>query len=258
MFWSETLGYRDYRPPYLPGFFAEVARRLPLLGTEHLLDLGCGTGTVALGFAPYVASITGVDLERPMLDEAARRAERQGRTIALIHAAVEEAPTELGPFDLITIGRAHWYMHTPATLARIDGWLKPGGAVLVCAPLDRNHDGAAWREAFSALRRKWMRIPGQKDLWRLTPEDLFTGTAFVAVEEIAVRGSQPIDLDHLVKRMLGFAPTTRAILEGDADRMIEELRASLAPYFRDGPIIEQLVTAGLVFRRGPSAGSSHA
>ena len=68
----------------------------------------------------------------------------------------------------------------------------------------------------------------------------------------------PIDLDHLVKRMLGFAPTTRAILEGDADRMIEELRASLAPYFRDGPIIEQLVTAGLVFRRGPSAGSSHA
>ena len=54
-----------------------------------------------------------------------------------------------------------------------------------------------------------------------------------------MRGSQPIDLDHLVKRMLGFAPTTRAILEGDADRMIEELRASLAPYFRDGPIIEQ-------------------
>src|SRR5580698_9939221 len=110
--WSETIGYRQYRKPYLPQFFAAVAKAIPLTCQESLLDLGCGTGEVALGFAPYVARLTGMDLEDPMLAEAARRAEAAGCHIRLIHSRVEDAPAELGRFELITMGRAHWYLHT--------------------------------------------------------------------------------------------------------------------------------------------------
>src|SRR5271167_3393314 len=118
--WSETIGYRDHRPPYLKRFFLVVSETIPLTGKEDLLDLGCGVGEVALGFAPFVATLTGLDLEQPMLDETAKRARAIGRDIRLVQGKVEDAPADLGRFHLITMGRAHWFMHNPASLARID------------------------------------------------------------------------------------------------------------------------------------------
>jgi 2-polyprenyl-3-methyl-5-hydroxy-6-metoxy-1,4-benzoquinol methylase len=133
--WSETIGYREYLHPYLPDFFRSVAEAIPLTGTEDLLDLGCGVGEVALGFAPFVASLTGMDLEQPMLDALGNKALATGVNIRLIQSRVEDAPEDLGRFHLITMGRAHWFMHTPTSLVRLDQWLMPGGAILVCWPV---------------------------------------------------------------------------------------------------------------------------
>ena len=62
-FASTVAYYERARPPYGPRFFAEVARRLALSGTERLLDLGTGPGILALGFAPWVAELV-YDLAR--------------------------------------------------------------------------------------------------------------------------------------------------------------------------------------------------
>src|SRR5215475_6038281 len=105
--WAETLEYRQCRLPFIPTFFAAIARTVPLFQQDDVLDLGCGPGEVALGIAPYGRTITGVDTEQPMLDELARRAEALGRHVRLIHAGAEQAPLDLGRFKLITIGNAH-------------------------------------------------------------------------------------------------------------------------------------------------------
>ena len=94
--WSETIGYRQYRPPYLERFFSFVAETIPLTGREDLLDLGCGVGEVALGFAPFVATLTGLDLEQPMLDEAFKKTRAMGRDIRLVRGKVEDTPADLG------------------------------------------------------------------------------------------------------------------------------------------------------------------
>jgi hypothetical protein len=53
--------YEKLRPPYPAVFSRNVARRLRL-GKEHaLIDLGTGPGLLALGFAPYVGRIVGVE-----------------------------------------------------------------------------------------------------------------------------------------------------------------------------------------------------
>ncbi len=245
--WSETIGYRDYRHPYLKEFFAAVARDIPLAGSEDLLDLGCGTGEVVLGFAPFVASLTGMDLEQPMLAEAARRARALGRDIRLIHAKAEDAPEDLGGFHLITMGRAHWFMNTPATLARLDRWLLPGGHILVCMPR-ANADDAEWQRVYSATRRKWAR-GNMADMINLTADQFFQGTDFIPIKNVVVHGQRKLELEHLLFRALGTADTTRAILGADAEPMLADLRAALATYFRDGPIMEKHITQGRIFRR---------
>jgi cyclopropane fatty-acyl-phospholipid synthase-like methyltransferase len=248
--WSETIGYRDHRQPYLKQFFAAVADAIPLLGNEDLLDLGCGVGEVALGFAPYVATVTGLDLERPMLEETAKRAAVMGHEIRLVHAGVEDAPADLGRFHLITIGRAHWFMHSPASLARINQCLRPGGRILICQPVE-NPDGAEWREAYAATRSKWAK-GNHRELTKLSIEEFFQGTEFVPERRIIVHGERKLELEHLIFRALGTPSTTLVMLGAEADRMIESLDAALAPYFRNGPIMEKHATLGLIYRRRDS------
>jgi ubiquinone/menaquinone biosynthesis C-methylase UbiE len=246
--WSETLGHCDYRPPYLPQFFSDVARAIPLLGHEALLDLGCGTGEVALGFAPYVGNLTGLDAELPMLEAARERARLRGIAIRLVHAKAEEAPLDLGAFHLITIGQAHWFMHSPATRARIERWLLPGGHVLLCRPLARAAGGATWHDEFRTIRNRWARGDLAARM-RLGADEFFTGTEFRQLRQIVATAERRVELEEPVHRALGTPDTSRAILGADADAMIAEIRERLGPYFRNGPLVEQLGTAGLLYRR---------
>jgi predicted RNA methylase len=53
--------YEELRPPYPAEFLCNVAQPLRF-GKEHaLIDLGTGPGLLALGVAPYVGRIVGVD-----------------------------------------------------------------------------------------------------------------------------------------------------------------------------------------------------
>ena len=245
--WSETIGCREYRHPYLPDFFRGVAEAIPLTGTEDLLDLGCGVGEVALGFAPFVASLTGMDLEQPMLDALSNRALAMGVNMRLINSRVEDAPADLGRYHLITMGRAHWFMHTPTSLVRLDQWLMPGGAILVCMPV-QNPDNAEWHRVYTATRRKW--VPSNlREMTRLTADQFFRGTDFVLVEQVVVQGEKQLELEHLVYRALGTANTSRAMLGAETDEMIAAIRAAMTPYFRNGPIMEKHLTQGLIYRR---------
>lgn len=245
--WSETIGYRDYRHPYLPGFFRAVAEAIPLTGMEDLLDLGCGVGEVALGLAPFVASLTGMDLEQPMLDALRNRALAMGVNMRLIHSRVEDAPADLGRFDLITMGRAHWFMHTSTSLERLDQWLMPAGAILVCAPV-LNPDHAEWHCVYERTRAKWVR-GNLEELTQLTPHHFFQGTDFVQVKQVIVQGEKQVELEHVVYRCLGTPTTSRAILGDEADEMIAAICVAIAPYFRNGPIMERHLTLGHIYRR---------
>ena len=52
----------------------ELLRELGTATTPRVLDAGCGTGRVAIELAARGVDAVGVDLDRPMLDEARRKA----------------------------------------------------------------------------------------------------------------------------------------------------------------------------------------
>jgi ubiquinone/menaquinone biosynthesis C-methylase UbiE len=61
----------------------------------------------------------------------------------------------LGPFDLITIGRAlHWIDREP-TLAVIDRILPSGGRTLICGSTSVDGESNPWRAAYDAVLRSW-------------------------------------------------------------------------------------------------------
>lgn len=117
---------------------AQVFARLPTdLANKHLLDLGCGTGTLIasiLAEHPGVGSITGVDVSASMLARAtATLAAHSGADkVSLVRqrGATPDFPAET--FDVVVCANVFHYLPYPATtLQALHDALKPRGILVL-------------------------------------------------------------------------------------------------------------------------------
>ena len=113
-----------------------VAGRLASGG--RVLDVGCGRGTatvlLAQGFPQ--AQVTGVDLHRPSLDEAAKRATDAGVSERMAFELAGATTYDGGPYDLICFfDSLHDMGHPEAALSHARGHLAEGGTLLVVEPM---------------------------------------------------------------------------------------------------------------------------
>lgn len=124
--------------------------------TDTLLDVATGAGFTALGFAPHVGSVVGVDVSAGMLEQARKRAEE--RDIA--NATFQEAPAEELPFadstfDLVTCRvAAHHFLDVKKFAREAARVLKPGGRLLIADTTspDNSPDIASWHNEVEVLR----------------------------------------------------------------------------------------------------------
>src|SRR5918992_372408 len=82
--WDKTLFggsaayYRAGRFPYPAELATTFEEELVLDGSGRLLDVGCGTGEIALLLAPLYDEVVGLDADEDMIAEAREEARRQG------------------------------------------------------------------------------------------------------------------------------------------------------------------------------------
>src|SRR5713226_7665358 len=132
-FATTVAHYEALRPPYPAELFRNVAQKQSL-GKQHaLIDLGTGPGLLALGFAPYVGRIVGVDPEPAMIAAARKAAAHASQPLTLIEGRAEDLPADIGSFDVVTIGRALHWMDRDATLGLFERLVAPEGTILVCS-----------------------------------------------------------------------------------------------------------------------------
>ncbi|MGV7213637.1 class I SAM-dependent methyltransferase [Bradyrhizobium sp. UFLA05-112] len=246
--------YENLRPPYPPEFFRSVAQKLSLTERSALIDLGTGPGLLALGFAPYVGRIVGVDPEPGMLDAAQRAAARAGRDLRLIESKAEGLPADIGSFDVVTIGRAlHWMDRAPI-LAVFERLVAQGGAIAVCASFP-THDGRnPWLDDYNAVRRNWSPAGLWEDAGRgeRTHRDLpafFQGSAFHVADVIRVETRHEISVSDLARRVLTFSSSSPEALGDSVEAMLRDVEEHLTPFSRDGMITETLLTVAEIARR---------
>jgi SAM-dependent methyltransferase len=106
-----------------------------LAASGHLprtaLELGCGTGAVALALAAAGIRVTGVDRAPAMLAIAAGRVRDAGYDVALIEADLGALELPAPSFDLVTCCGVVNELDRDGDLARLfehaAGWLRPGG-----------------------------------------------------------------------------------------------------------------------------------
>lgn len=132
-FWDRMAERYAKQPVANPDAFEEKiaitkARMSPL---DVVLDIGCGTGSLALRLAPSAAHVHGLDVSSEMVRIANAKAEAQRLGNVTFHAgAFDESFTKFGDSSLDGIcafSILHLVQDRAAALAQIYRLLKPGG-----------------------------------------------------------------------------------------------------------------------------------
>jgi ubiquinone/menaquinone biosynthesis C-methylase UbiE len=148
------------RFPFLTGFYDGVVRatvrertfrallveQLAVEPGQRVLDLGCGTGTLALLVEEKGARVVGLDADAQVLALARGKARREGRELRLVRAFATAAPFAAGSFDRVVSSLVFHHLTTDekrAALGQARRLLAPGGELHV----------ADWGEARSVAQR---------------------------------------------------------------------------------------------------------
>lgn len=123
--------YARHRAGFPPRLFDRLSAERVVRPGMRLLDLGCGTGSLARGFARRGLRVTGLDVSAELI-AAARALDREaGVEIRYIEGAAEATGEPAESFDVVTAGQCwHWFERDRAA-AEVRRLLVPGGHAVI-------------------------------------------------------------------------------------------------------------------------------
>jgi SAM-dependent methyltransferase len=131
-FGRTAADYERYRPGFPESFFDQVIECAWITPGQRVIDIGTGTGALALGFAARGLDVTGLDISSELLDVASRTAASRGLAVSFIQGRAEATNLPAESFDLISAGQCWWWFDEAATIVEARRILAPGGRLLIC------------------------------------------------------------------------------------------------------------------------------
>ncbi|MGH9170885.1 MAG: class I SAM-dependent methyltransferase [Acidimicrobiales bacterium] len=137
-FWTRRAVSWDHGAGNNPGLVkvvSQVVGQAKAQPHEHVVDLGCGSGQVALALAPATASVLAIDVSQKMIDLLLDNARQAGVSNVEGRAVpIERLDFAPGSIDVVVSNYALHHLRDgdkAETVRRVYGWLKPGGRFVI-------------------------------------------------------------------------------------------------------------------------------
>jgi len=132
-FGRTAVDYERFRPGFPGSFFDRLAEEGWIEAGERVLDLGTGTGTLALGFASRGLHATGLDIAPELLDVARQTASDEGLHVRLVEGEAQATGLEGDSFDIVSAGQCWWWFDSDAVIQESSRVLVPGGRLVIAS-----------------------------------------------------------------------------------------------------------------------------
>jgi trans-aconitate methyltransferase len=224
---SVALAYYT-RPPYPPELFAQLLSLLPAC-ERTVLDLGCGTGDVAIGLVGQVDRIDAVDTSAAMLKVASTRHMSGTDGLQWVQSRAESFRATMR-YGLIVAGESLHWMDWEVVFGWLPDALAREGALALVS--GREFIEVPWHAELAEL------VPRFSTNRRYKPYDLVGELAERGLfEEIGRHSTSPIDYAQSLEAYVesfhtrnGFSrERMSAAAAAEFDRAVRELAKSYCP-----------------------------
>jgi SAM-dependent methyltransferase len=257
-FRSTVPHYVAGRPNYAPSLIGIVKEHLHLTDKHRLLDLGCGPGWLGIAFAPYVGSVLAVDPEPTMLEAAHALAAEANVRIELMEGSSYDLGSQLGTFDVATIGRAFHWMDRADTLRRLDALIGPDGAVVLFNDVRPDVPENSWYKQYTEIVDSYANRVGNVPLERLRHEAALLESSFSLLVRIGVIERRLVPTERLVDRAFSMSTSSPEQLGPLlSDRLAQEVLSKMSQFATDGNLVEVIESQALIARRRKAAAAAH-
>jgi SAM-dependent methyltransferase len=131
-FGRTAADYERFRPGFPDIFFDRLVEVRWIAAGQRALDLGTGTGSLALGFATRGLDVTGLDIAPELLEVARESAVDLGLSARFVEGRAEQTGLDEAGFDLVSAGQCWWWFDSDAAIKEARRILAPGGRLLIC------------------------------------------------------------------------------------------------------------------------------
>ncbi len=161
---DQAVEFYDQTRGFPPGVEQDAVRLFVAAGSltsrSRVLEVGVGTGRIALPLAPHVGSYTGVDLSLGMMLKLVEK--RNGERVSVVQGDATHLPFPAATFDAVTA--THFFHLVPTwrdVLAELKRVLVPGGLLLHGWNIGDTDDqlNEAWRSVTGRGRGSEVGVP---------------------------------------------------------------------------------------------------
>lgn len=224
---------------YLEGGAREFYERLAVPPGSRLLDVGCGSGQLALMAAKDGLDVTGVDIASNLIERARARAQAEGLRVRFEEADAEALPFEDASFDAVVSLIAAMFAPRPDFVAKeLLRVCTPGGTIAMANWTPQGFVGQMFKAVSKFIAPSGMPAPV---LWgdEATVRERFgQGLAELHLTKRQYLFSYPFPPSEVVEFFrLYYGPTNRAFASldgGGREQLHQELETLWSAHNRAG------------------------
>ena len=243
---EDYVKHRQGSPPETLRALAKSGVGLP---GQRVLDVGCGTGTLARQFAAQGCVVTGLDVDERMLAAAAQLAQEEELSIDWVNASAEDTGLDEGSFAAVTAGQCwHWFNAQRAG-AEAYRLLRPRGQLAICGfdwlPLADTVPGET--EALIQAHNPAWDLGGVRD-YETPIREMFAITGFVFVDSFSFDLDVVYAAESWRRRVAASAGIVNLTAEA-AEEFDQQLAALLAQKYAGPQVVTPHRVYGFIAQR---------
>jgi len=238
--------YTRYRPLYPASLIRYIVDKFALDGEGRLLDLGCGTGQLALRFQDWFEDIVGIDPEPEMLDEARRLSiDNRVTNVQWLQGKAEEQSDALGSFRLITIAKAFHWMDRETILEMLYHHTNDHGGIAIIGNDSEKDKPLPWQLKVNEVVARWLGSERRAGNSTFKPpaeryEDTLAKSRYRNIEKHVLPAYSHIwTVDSIVGNLYSTSYGARRFFGEDLERFEDELRTALLAINPNDQFVEE-------------------